>query len=71
MESLTAVMTSTNTKGTMVVNQDREEISGINYVKRKAGELTQFHTISPQKLHSQKQIHAHKHSFSYLKYQQH
>ncbi len=28
--SLTAVMLSTSTKGTMVVNQDNEEICGIN-----------------------------------------
>lgn len=27
-----AVIASTNTKGTMVVNQDREDISGITYV---------------------------------------
>lgn len=37
MASFTAVMVRTRTKGTMVVNQDRDEICGINWNKERGG----------------------------------
>lgn len=63
---MTAVITSTKTKGTMVVNQDREETSGINYEKNLHKRLcfNPSFKLDLKKNSKQKRL-------SYLKYQQH